>query len=270
MVYRSYVWFTKQLHNNDEKNLSCVSKLAADSWKDMSDQARAPFQGIATEAKRKHAELYPNYKYAPAPREDKPSKPSKKNTQPTSKARERANLKAVVAASTKERLVLSSMHKRTGAGSSSKSLPTPGPASTNEVLVLSPSPKRATAGSSSSPPIGAARTSPVATSSDERLVLSPLPIRGTWTAAWTTRALFYGEPPSPSPSCSSSSTSSTPLSTPELRPVSSRELGYVWDCDLPGYPPKPRFRAQSISSPTISELDLNEDPSFWPDVSSPF
>ncbi|KAH9982132.1 high mobility group box domain-containing protein, partial [Lactifluus volemus] len=65
MVYRSYVWFTKQLDDNDEKNLSCVSKLAADSWKDMNDQARAPFHSVAALAKRKHAELYPDYKYAP-------------------------------------------------------------------------------------------------------------------------------------------------------------------------------------------------------------
>jgi hypothetical protein len=37
MVYRSYIWFTKQLDNSNEKNLSCVSKLAAVSWGDMSD-----------------------------------------------------------------------------------------------------------------------------------------------------------------------------------------------------------------------------------------
>ena len=248
----------------------------------MNDQARAPFHRIAAEAKRRHAELYPDYKYAPASRAEKPTKPTKKNAQPAaSKAREKAK---AVAASKRERPVLSPMSKgvtKTGAGSS-KPLPIvagptpPGPASTNQPPVLSPTPKRATwtgAGAASSPPTRAAPTSPVATCTDEHLAPSPLPVRGMWTAAWTTRALFYGElSDAPSPSWSTSSTSSTPLSTPELRPVSSSsscDLGYVWDCDLPGYPPKPRFGALRLPSPAISELELESSLlGEWPDVSS--
>lgn len=89
MVFRSYVWFTKQLDNSNEKNLSCVSKLAAERWKDMSAHARAPFHEVAALAKRKHADLHPNYKYAPSSRSEKPTK--KKNVPPqTPKAREKA------------------------------------------------------------------------------------------------------------------------------------------------------------------------------------
>ncbi|KAI0294828.1 high mobility group box domain-containing protein, partial [Russula brevipes] len=66
MVYRSYVWYTKQLENNDEKNLSCVSQLAAQSWRVMSEQARTPFKQVADAAKREHAERNPDYKYAPS------------------------------------------------------------------------------------------------------------------------------------------------------------------------------------------------------------
>ncbi len=68
MVYRSYVWFTKQLEDNHEKNLSCVSQLAGRSWTVMSDQARAPFKQVADIAKRMHAERNPDYKYAPSSR----------------------------------------------------------------------------------------------------------------------------------------------------------------------------------------------------------
>jgi hypothetical protein len=68
MVYRSYVWHTKQLEDNDEKNLSSVSRLAGRSWQTMSDQARHPFRQVADIAKREHAARNPDYKYAPSSR----------------------------------------------------------------------------------------------------------------------------------------------------------------------------------------------------------
>ena len=74
MVYRSYVWFTKQLEDNDEKNLSCVSRLAGRSWMDLNEQARAPFKQVADIAKREHAERNPDYKYAPSSRSQKSQK----------------------------------------------------------------------------------------------------------------------------------------------------------------------------------------------------
>ena len=74
MVYRSYVWYTKQLEDNDEKNLSCVSRLAGRSWMVLSEQARAPFKQVADIAKREHAERNPDYKYAPSSRSQKSQK----------------------------------------------------------------------------------------------------------------------------------------------------------------------------------------------------
>src|SRR6266478_1818155 len=74
MVYRSYVWYTKQLEDNDEKNLSCVSRQAGRSWMVMDDQARAPFKQVADIAKRLHAERHPDYKYAPSSRSHKSQK----------------------------------------------------------------------------------------------------------------------------------------------------------------------------------------------------
>lgn len=142
MVYRSYIWFTKQLGNSDEKNLSCVSKLAADSWKEISAHSRAPFHEVATLAKRKHAELHPNYKYAPSSRSEKPTK---KNAvpPPTPKAREKAKAAATI------------------------------PTTTNEgiVAIASPLPRRATraVGGSSSVLVSVVRTSPVPSSSASTL-----------------------------------------------------------------------------------------------------
>ena len=89
MVYRSYVWYTKQLEDNDEKNLSCVSQLAGRSWQVMSEQARYPFKQVADIAKREHAARNPDYKYAPSSR----SQTSQKN--PARRA-SRANVKAKV------------------------------------------------------------------------------------------------------------------------------------------------------------------------------
>lgn len=93
MVYRSYVWYTKQLEDNDEKNLSCVSRLAGRSWMVLSEQARTPFKQVADIAKREHAERNPDYKYAPSSRSQKSQK---KPARRASRAKEK--VKVTVAA----------------------------------------------------------------------------------------------------------------------------------------------------------------------------
>jgi hypothetical protein len=90
MVYRSYVWFTKQLEDNDEKNLSSVSRLAGRSWQVMSDQARCPFRQVADIAKREHAARNPDYKYAPSSRSQTSQK---KPTRRASRAKVKAKVK---------------------------------------------------------------------------------------------------------------------------------------------------------------------------------
>ena len=88
MVYRSYVWYTKQLEDNDEKNLSCVSRLAGRSWMVLSEQARTPFKQVADIAKREHAERNPDYKYAPSSRSQRSQKnPSRRASRPKEKAK---------------------------------------------------------------------------------------------------------------------------------------------------------------------------------------
>jgi len=87
MVYRSYVWYTKQLENKDETNLSCVSRLAGRSWRILSEQARSPFKQVADIAKREHAERNPDYKYAPS------SRSQKSQRKPASRAKGKARVK---------------------------------------------------------------------------------------------------------------------------------------------------------------------------------
>ncbi|KAN0138537.1 hypothetical protein V8E53_003525 [Lactarius tabidus] len=196
MVYRSYIWFTKQLDNSNEKNLSCVSKLAAVSWGDMSTSAKEPFHEIAREAKVRHAKLYPDYKYAPLSRE----KPTKKNSPSKPKARKKVKAPAT---------------------------------STNDGTVA---------------------------------VASPIPRRATQTRKRSSAAFVSAVPASPVPSSSTSTasaSSASPPHTPDLDYpdlISSPELGYPWDRDVPGFPQRPRVRAVSsacIPSPSISVLELD-------------
>lgn len=212
MVYRSYIWFTKQLGNSDEKNLSCVSKLAAESWKDLSARARLPFHEIAKEAKLKHAKLHPDYKYAPSARE----KPTKKNSPSKPKARKKVKAPAT-------------------------------PTNDGIMAVASPLPRKATQ------------------------TRKRLPV------AFVSAAPASPASPAPSSSTSTASASSvSPPHTPDLDfpdPISSPELGYPWDRDIPGFPQRPRVRAVTsacLPSPAISVLELNVHESVLdelPDVS---
>ena len=209
MVYRSYIWHTKQLGNSGEKNLSCVSKLAAESWRDLSARGRHPFCEIAKEAKLEHAMLYPDYKYTPAARD----KLTKKNSPPKPKARKKVKAPAT-------------------------------PTNDGIVAIASPLPRRATQ---------ARKRSPVAFVS--AVPASPAPSSSTSTA---------------------SASSESPPHTPDLDypdPISSPELGYPWDRDIPGFPQRPRVRAATEAcppSPAISVLELNVHESVLdelPDVS---
>jgi len=93
MVYRSYMWYTKQVEIKNEKNLSCVSQLAARSWRVMSEKDRTPFKLVADIAKREHAERNPDYKYAPS---------QKKPAQRASKAKIKVKVKQTATPSPKE------------------------------------------------------------------------------------------------------------------------------------------------------------------------
>ncbi|KAI8884209.1 high mobility group box, partial [Backusella circina FSU 941] len=42
-----------------------ISKIIAKWWKEATDEEKAPYVKKAQEEKRKHAKLYPDYKYSP-------------------------------------------------------------------------------------------------------------------------------------------------------------------------------------------------------------
>lgn len=85
MIYRSYAWHTKQLEDNEEKNLSRISKQLGHSWEAMGEQARRPFLQVAVIASREHRARNPDYKYAPRSQKS-PKKPARRASRAKVKA----------------------------------------------------------------------------------------------------------------------------------------------------------------------------------------
>ncbi|KAI6133355.1 hypothetical protein EDD16DRAFT_1699471 [Pisolithus croceorrhizus] len=72
MVFRSWLWNQDNLKSVERDNRN-VSRIAGRIWNDLSDEQRAPFRKMADEAKMRHAQLYPDYKYTPSFRKAKKS-----------------------------------------------------------------------------------------------------------------------------------------------------------------------------------------------------
>lgn len=72
MVFRSWLWNKDGLKSVERDNRN-VSRIAGRLWNDLSDEQRAPFRKMADEAKMRHAQLYPEYKYTPSFRKAKKS-----------------------------------------------------------------------------------------------------------------------------------------------------------------------------------------------------
>ncbi|KAG1716799.1 hypothetical protein ID866_397 [Astraeus odoratus] len=64
MVFRSWLWNEDNLKNVERDNRN-VSRIAGRYWNELSEEGRAPFRKMAEEAKARHAQLYPEYRYAP-------------------------------------------------------------------------------------------------------------------------------------------------------------------------------------------------------------
>ncbi|KIM54235.1 hypothetical protein SCLCIDRAFT_99844, partial [Scleroderma citrinum Foug A] len=64
MVFRSWLWNKDNLKSVERDNRN-VSRIAGRYWNELTNEQRAPFRKMAEEAKVRHAELYPEYKYAP-------------------------------------------------------------------------------------------------------------------------------------------------------------------------------------------------------------
>lgn len=64
MVFRSWLWNKDNLKSIERDNRN-VSRIAGRYWNELSEAERAPFRSMAEEAKARHAQLYPEYRYSP-------------------------------------------------------------------------------------------------------------------------------------------------------------------------------------------------------------
>ncbi|KAI0325623.1 hypothetical protein GY45DRAFT_210794 [Cubamyces sp. BRFM 1775] len=74
MIFRSELWNKEKIKSTVERDHRQISRIAGNLWNSLTDDERAPYQERAEEAKRLHAQTYPQYKYSPIYRRDKPTK----------------------------------------------------------------------------------------------------------------------------------------------------------------------------------------------------
>ncbi|KAI0700414.1 hypothetical protein BC835DRAFT_1304090 [Cytidiella melzeri] len=62
MLFRSHLWAERKIPERDHRQ---ISRIAGNVWNKMSPEQKGPFQERAVQEKERHAQLYPDYKYAP-------------------------------------------------------------------------------------------------------------------------------------------------------------------------------------------------------------
>ncbi|KAI0666244.1 hypothetical protein C8Q78DRAFT_1083184 [Trametes maxima] len=74
MIFRSELWSKEKIKADVERDHRQISRIAGSLWNALSDEERAPYVALAEEAKQEHHRKYPEYKYSPTYRRDKPGK----------------------------------------------------------------------------------------------------------------------------------------------------------------------------------------------------
>ncbi|KAI1786305.1 hypothetical protein LXA43DRAFT_1065206 [Ganoderma leucocontextum] len=74
LIFRSDLWNKEKIKSSVERDHRQISRIAGRYWQELSDAERAPYHVLAEEAKRLHAQMYPDYKYSPVYRKDKATK----------------------------------------------------------------------------------------------------------------------------------------------------------------------------------------------------
>lgn len=74
LIFRSELWNKEKIKSSVERDHRQISRIAGRYWQELSDAERAPYHVRAEEAKRLHAQTYPDYKYSPVYRKDKSTK----------------------------------------------------------------------------------------------------------------------------------------------------------------------------------------------------
>lgn len=87
MIYRSHMWSQRKITSTLERDHRNISKIVGHCWNKLDEEQRAPYRAIADEAKCRHAELYPDYKYAPLSRREKAPKRKVKGDSGSEEAR---------------------------------------------------------------------------------------------------------------------------------------------------------------------------------------
>ena len=73
MLFRSDFWEKEKNKLTVERDHRMISRIAGLEWNKLSEAQRAPYRSKAERAKQQHAQLYPNYKYTPVFRKEKPT-----------------------------------------------------------------------------------------------------------------------------------------------------------------------------------------------------
>ncbi|OSD05777.1 hypothetical protein PYCCODRAFT_1475262 [Trametes coccinea BRFM310] len=74
MIFRSELWSKEKIKSTVERDHRQISRIAGNLWNQLNDKEREPYKRRAEEAKVEHARLYPQYKYSPIYRREKPAK----------------------------------------------------------------------------------------------------------------------------------------------------------------------------------------------------
>ena len=78
MIFRSELWRKEKIKRTVERDHRNISRIAGSLWNRLSTTDQVPYRRAAEEAKRIHAQLYPDYKYAPVYHRDRRAQPKAK------------------------------------------------------------------------------------------------------------------------------------------------------------------------------------------------
>ncbi|TCD68138.1 hypothetical protein EIP91_011504 [Steccherinum ochraceum] len=74
IVFRSAFWLQEKEKGSSVKDHRVISRMAGQAWNKMTPEEQAPYRRTAHEAKRRHQEEHPDYRYIPSSRKSPSSK----------------------------------------------------------------------------------------------------------------------------------------------------------------------------------------------------
>lgn len=74
MIYRSTVWAQQKIPTGIERDHRHISRIIGHCWNNLPEEEKRIWRGMAEEEKHEHSKKYPDYRYTPVIRTDKPIK----------------------------------------------------------------------------------------------------------------------------------------------------------------------------------------------------